>query len=526
MRNNRWARLAGAMALAGACTWGSLPPAAAQTLKAVMHSDVKILDPIWTTAYIVRNHGYMVYDTLLALDDKLQIRPQMLEGWTVSDDKLTWTFTLRDGLLFHDGKPVTAEDCVASIKRWGTRDAMGQKLMAFTQALNVIDAKTFQLVLKEPYGLVLQSLAKPSALVPFIMPKRIADTPGTTQISEFVGSGPFVFRRDLWRPGERAVYDKFKDYRPRNEPPDGLAGGKTVYLDRVEWVTMPDAQTAMNALLNGEIDMIEQPVIELLPLVEGDKEIEVRDYNPLGSQYNFRFNTLHKPFDDPRIRQAVLYALNQRDFLVAGIGNPQYFKECKALFICGTPLATDKGFEDKLNGDAAKARALLKEANYDGTPVVLLYATDTNTGRLTPVVKALLEKAGFTVDMQSMDWQTVVSRRGKKDPPSAGGWHGFMTSWVSADLLDPIMSAFVGAACDKATFGWPCDQRIEQLRDAFARATDPTQQKALAEAIQVRIAEFPTHVHLGQFNIPVAKRRNVTGFLEAAAPVFWNVKKN
>jgi peptide/nickel transport system substrate-binding protein len=528
MAIDRWTSFArtAAMAAALASTLTIMPPAAAQTLKVVMHSDVKILDPIWTTAYIVRNHGYMIYDTLLAVDAQLNIRPQMLEGWKVSDDKLTWTFTLREGLKFHDGAPVTAEDCVASLKRWGSRDAMGQKLMGFTQELKVVDARTFQLILKEPYGLVLQSLSKPSALVPFIMPKRVADTPGTTQISDFIGSGPFVFRRDLWRPGEKIVYEKNKDYKPRSEPASGLAGGKVVYLDRVEWVAMPDSQTTVNALINGEIDIIEQPVIEQLPLLEADKNIEVRDFNPLGSQYNFRFNTLHKPFDDPKARQAVAYALNQRDFLVAGIGNPKYFRECKALFICGTNLATDKGFEDKLNSDFAKARALLKEANYDGTPIVLLYATDTNTGRLTPVVKALLEKAGFTVDMQSMDWQTVVSRRTKKDPPGAGGWHGFMTSWVSADLLDPIMSAYVGAACDKATFGWPCDPKIEQLRDAYARATDPAQQKALAEAIQVRISEYPTHVQLGQFNIPMARRRNISGNLESPAPVFWNVKKN
>jgi peptide/nickel transport system substrate-binding protein len=521
MAIDRWTSFArtAAMAAALASTLTIMPPAAAQTLKVVMHSDVKILDPIWTTAYIVRNHGYMIYDTLLAVDAQLNIRPQMLEGWKVSDDKLTWTFTLREGLKFHDGAPVTAEDCVASLKRWGSRDAMGQKLMGFTQELKVVDARTFQLILKEPYGLVLQSLSKPSALVPFIMPKRVADTPGTTQISDFIGSGPFVFRRDLWRPGEKIVYEKNKDYKPRSEPASGLAGGKVVYLDRVEWVAMPDSQTTVNALINGEIDIIEQPVIEQLPLLEAD-------FNPLGSQYNFRFNTLHKPFDDPKARQAVAYALNQRDFLVAGIGNPKYFRECKALFICGTNLATDKGFEDKLNSDFAKARALLKEANYDGTPIVLLYATDTNTGRLTPVVKALLEKAGFTVDMQSMDWQTVVSRRTKKDPPGAGGWHGFMTSWVSADLLDPIMSAYVGAACDKATFGWPCDPKIEQLRDAYARATDPAQQKALAEAIQVRISEYPTHVQLGQFNIPMARRRNISGNLESPAPVFWNVNKN
>ena len=499
--------------------------AEAQTLKVVMHSDVKIVDPIWTTAYIVRNHGYMIYDTLLAVDDKLAVKPQMLESWKVSEDKLVYTFTLRDGLKFHDGAAVTAEDCVASIKRWASRDAMGQKLISFTKELAVVDAKSFTLTLSEPYGLVLESLGKPSSNVPFIMPKRVADTPGNVQITDFTGSGPFVFRRDLWRPGEKTIYDKFKDYKPRAEPPSGLAGGKVVYVERVEWINITDPQTAANALLTGEIDMIEQPVIELLPMLEKDKNIEVIDFNPLGLQFSFRFNVLHKPFDNARIRQAALYALNQKDFLLAAISDPKYFKECKALFICGTPYATDKGFEDKLNSDFAKSKEILKQENYDGTPVVLLYATDTNTGRLTPVLKALLERGGFVVDMQAMDWQTVLSRRARKEPLNAGGWSGFMTAWVSADLLDPIMSSFVGAACDKAAIGWPCDAEIEKLRDAFAKTTDDARRKELATAIQLRVSEYPTHANLGQYNIPTARRKTVTGNLEAPAPVFWNVKK-
>jgi peptide/nickel transport system substrate-binding protein len=520
----KWA--APAAALAAAMATLALPGAAsAQTLKVVMHSDVKIIDPFWTTAYIVRNYGYMVYDTLLAVDDKLQIKPQMLEGWKVSDDKLTYTFTLRDGLLFHDGKPVTAEDCVASLNRWAPKDAMGQKLMSFAKELRAVDDKTFTLTLKEPYGLVLETLGKPSSLVPFIMPKRVAETPGNVQISDTTGSGPFVFRKDLWRPGERSIYDKFKDYKPRPEPASGLSGGKVVHLDRVEWINITDPQTVINALANGEIDMIDQPVIELLPILEGDKNIEIVDLNPLGSQLSFRFNTLHKPFDNPRIRQAVAYAVNQKDFLIAGYTNPKFYKECKALFICGTPLATDKGFEDKLDANVAKARAILKEEGYDGSPVVLLYATDTNTGRLTPILKALLERAGFTVDMQAMDWNTVVARRTRKEPPSAGGWSGFLTTWVSADVLDPVMSAFVGASCEKAAIGWPCDARIEELRDAYAKTNDPARRKEIAEAVQVRVSEFPTHIQLGQFNIPSAIRANVTGHLQAPAPVFWNVKK-
>jgi peptide/nickel transport system substrate-binding protein len=495
------------------------------TVKVVMLSDLKILDPIWTTAYIVRDHGYMIYDTLLALDAKLQVQPQMAESWKVSDDKLTYTFVLRDGLKFHDGAPVTAEDCVASIKRWGARDAMGQKLLQFTKEMTVVDARTFTLALKEPFGMVLEALGKPSSSVPFIMPKRIAETPPDKQIGEFIGSGPFVFKKELWRPGEKVVYEKFADYKPRSEPASGLAGGKQVFVDRVEWVVLPDAQTSVNALIAGEIDMMQQPPFDMLPLLEKSKGIKVVDLNTLGTLYAFRFNTLHKPFDDPRIRVAALYALSQKDSLAAGVGNPKYEKVCKDLFGCGTPLSTSKGWEDKLEGNAAKSQELLKAAGYDGTPVVLMHATDLQSGVVSPVSKQLLERGGFKVEMVSTDWQTVLARRSRKETPANGGWSAFVTTLAASDILDPIVSFFTGAACDKAAIGWPCDEKIEKLRDDFARTTDPAKRKEIAEALQVRLAEFPTYAPLGQYNMPVAMRDTLSGNLEAPATVFWNVKK-
>ena len=198
------------------------------TLKVVMHSDLKIVDPIWTTAYITRNHGYMVYDTLFAMDEKGEIKPQMVDKYDVSADKLTYTFTLRDGLAWHDGAPVTAEDCVASIKRWAAKDSLGQKVMSFVDTITVGDAKTFTVKLKEQTGLLIFALGKPSSNVPFMMPKRVAETDPNTQISDFTGSGPFVFKRDEWKPGDKAVYVKFDKYKPRSEPASGLAGGKVV----------------------------------------------------------------------------------------------------------------------------------------------------------------------------------------------------------------------------------------------------------------------------------------------------------
>ncbi len=501
-------------------------PALAQTLRVVMHSDLKIVDPIWTTAYITRNHGYMIYDTLFATDADGNVKPQMVERYTTSSDGLVYTLTLRDGLLWHDGAPVTSADCIASIRRWAAKDSTGQKLMTFVSGIDALDARTFRIRLRAPTGLLLTGLGKQSSATPFMMPKRVADTDPNQQITDFTGSGPFVFKTDEWKPGDKAVYVRFDKYKPRAEPPSGLAGGKVVKVDRVEWRVIADQQTAINALLAGEIDYIEQPAHDLLAIAEQDPHIKAVDTNPLGNQYALRFNSTVKPFDNAKVREAALYALNERDFLQATIGNPKYYKVCKSLFVCGTPLASTVGMDGLLESDFAKSKALLKEAGYDGTPVVLLHSTDlqvlTNLG---PVAKSLLERGGFKVDMQSMDWQSVVSRRAKKDAPSAGGWSAMLTSWASVDVLDPLMTAFLNASCDKAAFGWPCDPQMEKLRDDFARAAGPAQQRAIADAVQAHWAQNPTHVILGQWYQPALMRTNIDGIVRSPVTVFWNVTK-
>src|SRR5580765_3031453 len=294
--------------------------AAGKTITAVMHSDLRVIDPGFTTAYITRDHGYMVYDTLLATDSNFKVQPQMAD-WKVSDDKLTYTFTLRDGLKWHDGAPVTAEDCVASLKRWGRNDNMGQKLMDFTAGIEPIDAKSFALKLKEPYGLVLESIGKPSSYTPFMMPKRMAETPAGQQMKEQIGSGPFKFVTAEFQPGVKAVYEKNTDYVPRKEPPSWTAGGKVVKVDRVEWITMADAQTAVNALQSGDIDFMENPAFDFLPVLAANKELKVETLNKLGFQTLGRMNFLYPPFDNVKIRRAAFMAMNQKNVLDAMVGN-------------------------------------------------------------------------------------------------------------------------------------------------------------------------------------------------------------
>jgi peptide/nickel transport system substrate-binding protein len=501
--------------------------AATKTITAVMHSDLR--DPgMMTTAYITRDYGYMVYDTLVATDSNFKIQPQMAE-WKVSDDKLTYTFTLRDGLKWHDGTPVTAEDCAASLKRWGKVDGMGQKLMDYTASIEATDAKTITLKLKEPYGLVLESIGKPSSIVAFMMPKRLAETPPGKSIPEQIGSGPFKFVQAEFQPGVKAVFEKNKDYVPRKEPPSWTSGGKVVKVDRVEWITMADAQTAVNALQSGDIDFLEVPSFDILPVLAADKNIVVETTNKLGFQTMGRMNFLWPPFDNVKVRRAALLAMNQKDVLDALIGNPEYYKTCGALFVCGTPLATDVGSESVVKGNGmAEAKKLLAESGYDGTPIAIMAPGDVVTLKAQPIVAAqLLREAGFKVDVQATDWQTVVSRRASQKSPKEGGWNMFFTNWAAADLMNPIVNFSIGGKGKTGWFGWAEDARIEQLKDSFVRASSAEEQKKIAGDIQQEAYDQVIYVPLGQFTQPSAWRKSLTGVLGGpATPIFWNIDKS
>src|SRR3954470_3303794 len=504
-------------------------PAHAKTITAVMHSDLRILDPGFTTAYITRDHGYMVYDTLLATASNFKIQPQMAE-WKVSDDKLTYTFTLRDGLKWHDGAAVTAEDCVASLQRSGKRDGMGQKLMSFTASIEATDPKTITLKLKEPYGLVLESIGKPSSVVPFMMPKRIAETPADKAISEQIGSGPFKFMQAEFQPGVKAAYEKNKDYVPRKEAPSWTSGGKVAKVDRVEWITMADAQTAVNALQSGDIDFIENPSFDMLPILTANKELKVEALDKIGFQTVGRMNFLYPPFDNLKVRRAAFLALNQKDILDAMVGNPEYFKLCGAIFMCDTPLANDAGSETLVKGSGkAEAKKLLAESGYDGTPIVIMAPGDVVTLKAQPIVAAqLLREAGFKVDLQATDWQTVVTRRASQKPPKEGGWNMFFTNWAAADVINPIASLPTsGKGKNGGWFGWPEDAKIESLKNDFARATTPEDQKKIATEIQKEAYEQVIYIPLGQYTQPTAWRKSLTGVLDGpATPIFWNIDKS
>jgi peptide/nickel transport system substrate-binding protein len=506
---------------------GSAEPVS-KTLRFIPQADLRSIDPIWTTAYVTRNFGYLVFDTLFALDQDFKPQPQMVDRWTVSDDRLAYRFTLREGLKWHDGPPVRAADCVASLERWGKRDTLGQKLMEAIGEIQPVDENSFTIKLKSPFPLILDALGKLSSNVPFMMPERLAKIDAYQQIPEAIGSGPFKFVREEWVPGNKAVFVKNPDYVPRKEAPSFASGGKVAKVDRVEWLYIPDTATAAAALNAGEADWYEQPPADLVPVFAANKDVVVATVDPLGNHGILRFNHIQPPFNNLKLRAAILNLVDQKDYMGAAAGDPKYWKTCAALFGCGTPFETTAGADALLKGpNSGKAKQLIQEAGYHGEKIVLLSATDQPIvhGQALVTLEAL-RKVGLNVELQANDWGTLITRRASKEPIDKGGWSIFHT-WTSApDFFSPAVNIPVRGNGDKAWFGWPTDAKIEALINEWFKASDPADQKKLAADIQDEAySNSVPYVPTGQFVVPTAYRKNLEGIIVAPVVFLWNVEK-
>jgi peptide/nickel transport system substrate-binding protein len=525
MTRREFAAAAGAASLGGWTLGAPAKAADSKTLRFIAQSDLRVLDPIWTTAYITRNHGYMVFDTLFALDDTFTPRPQMVADYTISADKLLYGFILRDGLKFHDGQRVRGSDCTRSLARWMARDSLGQMLAAEIAELQGGDDQHFTIRLKSPFPLLLNALAKVSSLVPFIMPERLARTDPFEQVTEMVGSGPFKFVKSEFRPGDKVVYVRNPDYVPRREPPSWASGGKIAKIDRVEWLYIPDHTTAAAALNTGEVDWWENPPLDLVPVLGAD--VTVADADPLGSPLMVRFNHIHPPFDNVKMRQAVLAVTSQSDFMTAVAGDPKNWRVCPSFFTCGTPMANNAGSE-ALTGkrDFARAERLVAEAGYQGEKVVVMDATDLpGPHEQALVVADLMKRIGLNVEIQAMDWGQLVTRRASRKPIAEGGWNVFATGWIGADMLDPILNQPLRCNGRAAWFGWPSDGPIEALRREWVKASDLEDRQAIAAKIQARAFEVVPYIPTGQVAFKTAYRKSLSGVIPAPVILMWNVAK-
>lgn len=526
---SRFARLlAGTLTSLAALTAAASSQAQERILRFVPYTGLSVIDPVWSAVYVSRNHGYLIYDTLFAFDSEWRPQPQMVDSHEVSADGLEHVFRLRDGLKWHDGQPVRAQDCVASLERWQKRDVFGTLLARATQSMTAPDDRTIVIRLKQAFPLLLHALAKISGTPPFMMPERVAKTEATKQIEDATGSGPYKFVRSEWEAGSKAVYLRNADYVPRREPPSNAAGGKIAKFDRIEWVTLPDANTAAQALERGEVDWVEAPGADLLPLLEKAKDVVVRRVDDLGVQMQIRPNHLAPPFDNQKIRQALELTLDQTAFMTAVAGDRRYWRVCQSFFACGTPYESTAGAgEIGLRPNLARARELLREAGYKGEKVIVLDGVDLPPVHATAAIVAQdLRAIGMNVEVQSMNFSNVIQRVVNRENAEQARWSLFITYTLVADTLSPATNLFLraGGTADGSA-GWPTDPTIQTLRADFLAADTDAARKEITTKLNARAWEQGVYMPVGQFVQPTAMRSNLTGVVKAPIPFFWNIER-
>jgi peptide/nickel transport system substrate-binding protein len=491
---------------------------------------VSVVDPVYTTSHGTRDHSFLIYDQLFGVDNKLRPHPQMVDKWTRSSDGLVYTFTLRDGLKFHDGTDVTSADCIASIKRWAQVAEMGKLIFRRLSAIEARDSKTFEIRLRQPFAPLIDALASPDGTILFIMPERVAgSTPADKQITDLTGSGPFRIKERV--ANSHTTFEKFADYKPRPEPADGLSGGKVVNIDLLEWRAMPDENTRMAALLAGEVDYVHQPPLTLVPTYQKNPNVVVKLLMLNGQQGYYRFNHRLPPFDNKKVRQAAAWCLNQKEFIKTVFGDSEWVKESYSIYGNGSPYYTEEGTEALKGTDFEKSKQLLKEAGYDGTPVTLLDVTVAFPGHAGALaIAAALRKGGFNVDVQPVDSSTKVQRLFVQKPPAEGGWHLHTSGTTLVGLGSPLTNEYIQAGEDagcagKGSPGWPCNPELGRTIESFASEADDARRKEIATRIQVMALDHVTHLFYAEYFEPAAFRKELKGVLEAPVPVFWGMTK-
>jgi peptide/nickel transport system substrate-binding protein len=520
--------------LGAAATSAALPlPALAQPERArvmtfIPHANLTSLDPIWTTALVTSNHGFYVFDTLFGVDSQLRPHPQMAEGYTASDDGRTWLIRLRDGLRFHDAEPVRAADCVASLRRWAARDTFGRTLADAVEAWESADDRTLRIRLKRPFPLLIDALAKPGSNIPFIMPERLAVTDPNSQVSEMVGSGPYRFVAGEYVSGSRVVYEKFAGYVPRQETPDWTMGGKVAHFDRIVWRIIPDPATAAAALQAGEVDWVDQVLPDLVPSLRRNRNVAIGNGNPAGHVAVMRFNHTQAPFNNRKLRQAVLRAVNQADYMATVTANDESaYRICHSFFPCGTPYGTPPVPDPMAERPSLdRLKQLVRESGYAGEKIVILSPSDFATmAPFGQVGAALFHDLGMNVELVETDWGTLIQRRANRGPVDQGGWSVFHSWWTGEALVNPAMNAIIRGQGAEGWAGWYESARMEELNSRWLQ--EPTEQGRTAVAAEMQSLAFEDvpSVPLGLFFIRTAYRRTLTGMVEGPAPYPWGVRR-
>jgi peptide/nickel transport system substrate-binding protein len=514
-----------AFLFAAGTAFAASPPS---SLRYAPAADLTGLDPQINGALATAEYAAMVYDTLFSMDANLVPRPQMVDRETISPDGLRYDFTLRPGLRFHDGQPVTGADVVASITRWMKRDALGQRMASAMVTFQAEGDNGFSMTFRQRFPFVEMALAWSGSGMAAILRKQDAETDPFKQTTTSIGSGPFRFLPDRWQIGSGAAWARNPDYVARDEPPSGMAGGKVARLDGVEMHYIPDASTRANALKTGEIDLVDLLPADLVDFVRADKKLVVDRLSPLGSEAFIRMNQLQPPFDKLKARQALALTVSQPEYMAAAYGAHEWWEEgCFSYFVCGSPNGSEAGSEPYRKPDYERARQLLADSGYKNEPIVIVTASDVpSQNAMAQVTAANLRMLGANVDLQVVEFAQIMVRRENRKPASQGGWNIILLGLNGSLMNSPVTNLVIDSRCEQAGyFGWPCDPALETLRAQYMAEPDPVTRRGIVDALSREAWASLPAILTGMYYNAYAWNSKVTGLIHATQLVFWNAAK-
>ncbi len=516
--------------LAGAAAGALARPAIAgnaKTLIFVPQVNLTSLDPVWTTATATRNFALMVYEGLYGRDQQFVPQPLMVEGHVIDDDGKRWTMKLREGLLWHDGTKVLARDCVASLQRWLKRDPTSSIIMERVEAFEATDDRTIVWRLRRPFPLLAHFLSKVQPQ-PVMMPERLAALDPFKQMTEIVGSGPLKFLPEEYVSGIHAGFARFDGYIPRQEPPSYNAGGHKVNVDRVEWRVIPDVSTAAAALTAGEVDWLELPQPDLIPMLAKAKGVTTGLLDIYGTVSILRPNATSTPTNNPALRRAMLAAIDQKEVMLAAMGEvPDTWKAPMGFIVPGMPSATEAGMDNvRKRKTVDELKRMVEQSGYAGERLAFMHPSDQLIYHAVSIVAVdAFRKIGINIDEQVVDWGTIVQRRTSKETVDKGGWSMFPAGAPGPEFVDPMLSNTVRSNGAKAWFGWPDDPKIETAYNAWLDAPTDAERRKLEADYQLAAFQSVPVITCGAYLPHAAWRSNLSGLVIGSAPVFWGVDK-
>jgi peptide/nickel transport system substrate-binding protein len=450
-----------------------------------------------------------MFEGLYALDAKFQPVPLLAESQEVLDGARRYVIKLRGDVKFHNGKPLTSADVVASLQRWGKVASTGKAVFKSVEAVEAKGPGSVEIRLKEPSGSLLTVLAQvDSAAV--IYPKEVVDASGEGALKEIIGTGPFKFVEH--RPDRHIRLARFDGYASRAEPRNYLAGQRVAYLDELHFMPVPDYATRQAGMVTGEYGYIQQIKPDQYDRIKSSPGVEPVVVKPYG-WVTIVLNNKQGLMTDRRVRQAIQAALDVEPMMLAGLGHKDFYRLDPGLFFPESAWHSKVGAAAYNQRDKDKARRLLKEAGYQGQPVRWLVTTEyEHHYKPALIAKSQLEEVGLKVDLQVSDWATVVQRRAKPEL-----WDAFSTAFVF--VPEPSTSAQV--LCDWP--GWWCSADKDGLLAAMARELDPKKRYAMLERVQTAFYADAARIKIGDYFRLDARRKDVQGYEPGPYMHFWNV---